>query len=65
MGMGYVGEVMYLDVLGKPTIIFNSLKSASEVLEHRASNSIGRPRIIMIGILNAGLGLPMMDHGEL
>jgi hypothetical protein len=56
---------MYLDVLGKPTIIFNSLKSASEVLEHRASNSIGRPRIIMIGILNAGLGLPMMDHGEL
>jgi cytochrome P450 len=57
-------EVMYLDVLGKPTIIFNSLKSASEVLEHRASNSIGRPRLIMIGILSAGLGLPAMNHGE-
>ena len=56
---------MYLNVLGKPTIIFNSLKSASEVLEHRASNSSGRPRRIMSGILNAGLGMPLMDHGEL
>jgi hypothetical protein len=65
MSIGRLGEVMYLDVLGKPTIIFNSLKSASEVLEHRASNSIGRPRIIMTEILNAGLGLPLMDHGEL
>jgi hypothetical protein len=55
---------MYLDVLGKPTIIFNSLKSASEVLEHRASNSIGRPRLIMSGILHAGLELPLMNHGE-
>ena len=56
---------MYLDVLGKPTIIFNSLKSASEVLEHRASNSSRRPRLIMSGILNADLGLPLMDHGKL
>ena len=56
---------MYLDVLGKPTIIFNSLKSTYDVLERRASNSSGRPRLIMSGILNAGLGLPLMDHGEM
>jgi hypothetical protein len=56
---------MYLDVLGKPTIIFNSLKSASEVLERRASNSSGRPRLIVANeILFGGLGLAYMDHGE-
>ena len=57
---------MYLDVLGKPTIVFNSLKSAFNVLERRARNSPGRPRFIMAGeILNQGLGLPMMDHSDL
>jgi hypothetical protein len=56
---------MYLDVLGKPTIIFNSLKSASEVLERRASNSPGRPRLIVVNeILFGGLGLAYMGHGE-
>ena len=61
-----LGEAMYLEVLGKPIIVFNSLKSAYEVLERRASNSSGRPRLI-IGdeILNGGLGLPLMNHGEL
>ena len=38
---------MYLDVLGNPTIIFNSLKSTYDVLEKRASNSSGRPRFIV------------------
>jgi hypothetical protein len=57
---------MYLDVLGKPTIVFNSLKSAYDVLERRASNSPGRPRLIMASeILNRGLGLGFIDHGEL
>ena len=57
---------MYLDVLGKPTIIFNSLKSASEVLEHRASNSSGRPRLIVSNeILLEGIGIVLMDYSEL
>ena len=56
---------MYLDVLGKPTIIFNSLKSAHDVLERRASNSPGRPRLIMANeILNRGLGIGFIDHGD-
>ena len=57
---------MYLDVVGKPTIVFNSLKSASEVLERRASNYSGRPRLIVASeILNQSLGLALMNHGEL
>jgi hypothetical protein len=61
-----LGEVMYLDVLGKPTIIFNSLKSAFDVLERRARNSPGRPRYIMANeVLNQGLGLVLTDYSDL
>jgi hypothetical protein len=57
---------MYLDVLGKPTIIFNSLKSAFDVLDNRASNSFGRPRFVVANdILNEGLSIVFLDHGEL
>ncbi len=56
---------MYLDVRGKQTIVFNSLKSASAVLERRAGNSAGRPRFIVANdILYGGIGLALMDHGE-
>jgi hypothetical protein len=61
-----LGEVMYLDAVGKPTIVFNSMKSAFEVLERRASNSSGRPRFIVAQeIFNSGIGLTLMDHGDL
>jgi hypothetical protein len=61
-----LGEVMYLDVLGKPTIVFNSLRSAFNVLERRARYSPGRPRYIMANeVLNQGLGLVLTDYGDL
>jgi hypothetical protein len=57
---------MYLDVLGTPTIIFNSIKSAFDMLERRASNSSGRPRFIVANeILYKGLSILLSDHGEL
>jgi hypothetical protein len=57
---------MYLDVVGTPTIVFNSLKSAFENLERRAINSSGRPRFIVAQkIINSGLGLSLMDQGDL
>ena len=57
---------MCLHVFGKPTIVFNGLKSAFEVLERRARNSSGRPRLIVAGeIINQGLGLASVDHGDL
>ena len=65
-GAWTLGEVMYLDILGKPTIMFNSLKSAFDVLESRASISSGRPRFIVANkILNGGLSIIFMDYGEL
>jgi hypothetical protein len=60
-----LGEVMCLHVLGRPIIVFNSLKSAFDVLERRARNSSGRPRfIVATEILNQGLGLGLVDHGD-
>jgi hypothetical protein len=65
-GCEQLGEVMCLDVFGRPTIVFNSLKSAFDVLERRARNSSGRPRFIVASkILNQGLGLALTDHGDL
>ena len=56
---------MYLDAAGKPTIVFNSMKSAFEFLERRASNSSGRPLSVLANdIINKRLGLVFMDHGE-
>lgn len=57
---------MYLDVVGKPTVVFNSMKSAFEYFECRSSKSSGRPRsIVSHEIISSGLGLPLMDYGEL
>ena len=66
MEHGTLGEAMYLDVLGKPTIMFNSLKSAFDVLESRASISSGRPPFLVANkILNQGLSIVFMNYGEL
>jgi hypothetical protein len=57
---------MYLDVLGKHTIMFNSLKSAFDVLESRASISSGRPPFVVANkILSGGLSIAFMNYGEL
>ncbi|KAI0294623.1 cytochrome P450 [Multifurca ochricompacta] len=63
---GRFSEVMHLDAMGRQTIVFNSLKSAYNILERRAGNYSGRPRFIMAQeILNQGLGMALMDYGEL
>jgi hypothetical protein len=63
---GMLGDIMYINVvLGKPVVVFNSLKSAFDVLERRASNSSRRPQLLVAnGILYGGLGLALMDHGD-
>ena len=56
---------MYLDAAGQPTIVLNSLRSAMELLEHRASNYSDRPRLIMAQeIISNGLLFVMMNYGE-
>jgi len=56
---------MYLDAAGQPLVVFNSLKSAFELLERRSANYSDRPRFIMAQeILSGGLLFPMMHHDD-
>ena len=56
---------MYLDVAGQPAIVLNSLKSAFDLLEHRANNYSDRPRLIMAQeIMSNGLTFFLMNRGE-
>ena len=57
---------MYLDGAGQPIVVFNSLKSAFELLERRSGNYSDRPRFIMAQeILSGGLMLGLMGHDDL
>ena len=56
---------MYLNAAGQPTIVLNSLRSAFDLLEHRASNYSDRPRLIMAQeIISNGLLFVFMNYGE-
>jgi hypothetical protein len=56
---------MYLDAAGQPLVVFNSLKSAFELLERRSANYSDRPRFIMAQeILSGGLLFSMMHHDD-
>ena len=61
-----VGEVMYLDAAGTPTIVFNSLKPAVELLERRSNNFSDRPRLIMAHeILSQGILMAFMNFNAM
>jgi hypothetical protein len=56
---------MYLNVLGQPIIVFNSLKPASELLDRRANIYSDRPRhIVAHEIFCGGLFTALMSYGD-
>ncbi|KAF8272607.1 cytochrome P450 [Lactarius quietus] len=64
--IGTVGEVMYLDAAGLPTIVLNSFKSTVELLERRSNNDSDRQRLIMAQeILCKSLVLAFMNNTTL
>jgi len=59
-------HIMTLRVLGKPVIIFNSLRPAFELLDRRANIYSDRPRVIVSHeIFCGGLFTALMSYGEL
>lgn len=57
---------MYLNALGQPMIVINSLKVASELLDRRANVYSDRPRqIVAHEILCGGLVSGLMPYGDL
>ncbi|KAH9177242.1 hypothetical protein EDB89DRAFT_2090535, partial [Lactarius sanguifluus] len=57
------GDVMYLNALGQPILVLNSLKAASELLDRRADIYSGRSRLIMAQeIVSGGLIFALINH---
>ena len=57
---------MYLNVLGQPMLIFNSLTPAAELLDRRANIYSSRSRLIMAHeILSGGLFAAFIPYGDL
>ncbi len=56
---------MYLNALGQPIIVINSLKAAFELLDRRANIYSDRPRLIVANeILSGGLFTALMPYGD-
>jgi hypothetical protein len=56
---------MYLNALGQPIIVINSLKSTSDLLDRRANIYSDRPRVIVGNeILCGGLFSALMPYGD-
>jgi hypothetical protein len=57
--------MMYLNALGQPILVINSLKAAFELLDRRASIYSGCPRFnVAQDILCGGLFLVFMGNGD-
>ena len=60
-----VEDLMYLNALGQPILVINSLKTAVELLDRRASIYSGRPRFIVAqDLLCGGLFTVFMRNGD-
>ncbi|KAH8114944.1 cytochrome P450 [Phellopilus nigrolimitatus] len=60
-----LGDVIYISVFGRPTIILNSAEAARDLMDRKGANYSDRPRQILHGEL-FGLGntMPFMRYGE-
>lgn len=58
--------MLYMNALGQPVVVFNSLKPAAELLDRRASIYSSRPRLIMAHeVLSGGLFTAFLPYGDL
>jgi hypothetical protein len=59
-------DMLYMNALGQPILVFNSLKPAAELLDRRASIYSSRPRFIMAHeVLSGGLFTAFLPYGDL
>lgn len=56
------GEITYVNILGKPTVILNSLEACKELLEKRGANAAGRPFSIMLELM--GITKSLTQHQD-
>ena len=57
--------MVYLNALGQPIVVFNSLKPAADLLDRRANIYSDRSRMIMANeILSGGLFIAFLPYGD-
>lgn len=45
--VGLTGDVIYLEVFGKPTIVIDSFDAAMDIMEGRSVVTADRPKLVM------------------
>ena len=61
-----IGDVVYLNALGKSVVVLNSQKAAADLLGRRARVYSDRPRFIVAAeILTGGLEISLLPYGAL
>ncbi|KZV67271.1 cytochrome P450 [Peniophora sp. CONT] len=59
------GDILYLNMLGRPVIILNSAKAAGDLLERRSAIYSDRPRLIVASeMMTGGLFFPLTPYNE-
>lgn len=62
----FTGDVVYLNVFGRPVVILNSPKAAADLLDRRAANYSNRPRnIVGSEMMTGGMFMVLNSCGEL
>ncbi|KAI0791751.1 cytochrome P450 [Abortiporus biennis] len=59
------GEIFYLNVLGTPIVVLNSLKTVQDLMEKRSatySDRINMP--MLVDLMGCGFVIPIMKYGE-
>ncbi|TBU37472.1 cytochrome P450 [Dichomitus squalens] len=58
------GDVMYLNVMGQPVVIVNTLRHATELLDKKAANLSSRPESAMFQLLGLNKYMVFMPYGR-
>ncbi|KZP21555.1 cytochrome P450 [Athelia psychrophila] len=60
----YKSDIVYLNVLGKPMVVLNTLEAATELLERRSAIYSDRPRFVMLRELMGGDTFSSQPYGS-
>ncbi|EJF56159.1 cytochrome P450 [Dichomitus squalens] len=58
------GEVVYLQVLGRPVVLLNSVQACNDLFEGRHAIYSDRPHFPLMDLMGSGWDIPMMTYGQ-
>ncbi|KAH9834412.1 cytochrome P450 [Rhodofomes roseus] len=58
------GDVVYIQLFGRPSVVLNSLPAAQDLLEKRSSKYSDRPRFTLTAEMGFDLAMSIMPYGD-